>query len=405
MLLTAATVLAVSALAALVLQGLAAWSAHKHLGQRRPADLAAFPPVSLLKPVKGMEDGLEENLRSFFEQDYPAAFELVFASTDPDDIAMLVARRVAHQYPKVPSRFVRADASFGMNPKVANLKGALDAAAYDLVLQSDANVRVAPDYLRRIVTEFEAADAKLLSSVVVGAGERSLGATLENLQLTAFIAPGMCTALHIVGETCVVGKSMLFRRTVLESVGGLERVRDILCEDFILGRAFKEAGLKVVLSPTPVININEDIPVERFLSRHSRWLKMRAVIHVPSFVLDLFANPVALLFFAWLLSGFDARFGFVILLAATLKTALDSHYVRLFRGTPMLIEHLIASPLKDVLMGIVWIYAAFSRSVCWRGQTLRFGRESRLYAGEERPLPRLVRKWLARGRLAASRAA
>src|SRR5687767_1397764 len=116
---------------------------------------ADFPAVSMLKPIKGTEEALEENLRTFFEQDYPAAFEIVFASTELDDPGMTLARRLAREYPEVATRFVRSDPDFGLNPKVANLAGALARSRHEIVLQSDANVRVRRDYLRRVVSELE----------------------------------------------------------------------------------------------------------------------------------------------------------------------------------------------------------------------------------------------------------
>ncbi|MCA9602516.1 MAG: glycosyltransferase, partial [Myxococcales bacterium] len=226
--------------------------------------------------------------------------------------------------------------------------------------------------------------------VVIGSGERSLGAAFENLQLTAFIAPGMCAALYGAKLPCVVGKSMLFRRSELEAVGGLESVRDILCEDFILGRAYREHGYKVVLSPVTVTNVNEEISVERFLARHSRWLKLRAVIHWVGFVADLLSNPVALTFFAWVASGFQTGFGTLLLATAAFKTVLDSYYVHLFRGTPVRASLLVFAPIKDILMGLVWCYAVFSRSVRWRGRKLRFGKDSVLYADSRNVVVRML---------------
>ena len=246
------------------------WATARHVRRRTHAHPApaAFPPVSLVKPLKGVEEQLEQNLRACFEQDYPAPIELVFSSCEAHDPALEVARRVAASYPHVPSRFVRSDPSFGLNPKVANLEGARAAARYDLVLHSDANVRMPRDYLRRVVSELLAEDAGLLSSMVVGVGERSVGAAMENLQLSALIAPATCAALHVAGVTCVIGKSMLFRRSQLAAVGGFESVRDILCEDFIIGRAYERVGLRVVLSATAVQNVNERSSVRSFLGRH-----------------------------------------------------------------------------------------------------------------------------------------
>ena len=375
-----ATILLVCAAGALAFFYLGVWSTVRHTSLPIPtlADEAAYPPISLLKPIKGTEEALEQNLRSFFEQDYPAPFELVFASCEDGDPGIALARRVARDYPNVPVTFVRSDVSFGLNPKVANLKGAMDAAQYDLVLQSDANVRARPTYVRDIVGELVSHDASLLSSMVVGVGEKTVTAAMENLQLGAMIAPATCTALHVAGVTCVIGKSMLLRRSELEALGGLELVRDILCEDFILGETYRAAGKRLVLSSHTVENVNEVLSLEAFLARHSRWLKMRVVIHLGSFVADIFANPVFLSAAAVLASDFDRRALAGFGLAVVLKGVGDAFLVRVCRGTAMPVRFLLIAPFKDLLMGFVWFYSAFSRSVTWRGKKLRFGKGSQL---------------------------
>lgn len=368
---------------------------HARLRPRRVPD-AQLPPVTLVKPLKGVEEDLEGNLRTFYRQDYPAALEIVFATTEADDPALAVARRVARDYPQVPTRFVLSDPGFGLNPKVANLEGALRAAEHDLVLQSDGNCRVRPDYLRLVVGELLGAEASLLTSMVVGVGERSLGAAMENLQLSAFISPAMCTALHVARINCVVGKSMLFRRSELAEAGGLEVVRDILAEDFILGQRYQRMGKKVLLSATTVENVNRDIPITRFMARHSRWLKMRAVIHIPGFVADLLANPTPLVAATWVVSGFDPRIGIALAVVLPLKMAADAFFMRLARGRSMRLWHLALGPIKDSLMALVWIYSIFSRSVEWRGRKLRFGSQSRLRPDDGALPVRLLRRVFAR---------
>ncbi len=363
---------------------------------RQPFSLPdeAYPPVSLLKPLKGIEEGLEENLRTFFEQDYPAATEIVCAPPAPGARGRAAAGRLAADHPEIPTRFVFSDPSFGLNPKVANLAGALRAARHELVLQSDANVRVRPDYLRRVVAELVTEDARLLSSMVAGVGERSIGALMDNLQLSAFTAPGTCFALHF-GIVCVIGKSMLFYREDLEQVGGLEVVRDILAEDYVLGRLFQKAGKRVLLSTTTAENVNIDSPVEHFVSRHARWLKMRAVVHVPGFVADLFANPTGFALLAFLTSGLDWRFGLVLAGITVIKSIADGFLVRRTRGVPLSTKHHLLTPLRDVLMLAIWPYAAVSRSVEWRGVPLRLGWGSRLRPDDGPLALRLVRRVLA----------
>lgn len=358
------------------------WSTRRHIAAARRSKTlpdASYPAVSLLKPIKGLEEELEANLRSFFEQDYPGTIEIVFSAEDPvADPGIAVARRVAADYPHVAARVVASDPDFGLNPKVSNLEGARAAARYDLVFQSDANVRARPDYLRRVVGELMADDASLLSSLVIGVGERSIGAALENLHLTSLIAPSVCTALHVGGVRCVIGKSMLFRRSELASLGGLEVVRDILCEDFIIGQLYHRANKTVLVSTTTIENVNIDTSVDRFFARHSRWLKMRAVIHFGSFIADLFANPVAWAAAAVIASRFSPIALAVLAASLVFKMSIEAWYMRSLRSEQMSLGHIFLSPFKDLAMPFVWVYCLFSRSVEWRGRKLRFGQQSRL---------------------------
>jgi ceramide glucosyltransferase len=360
--------------------GLGIWSTIRHTARRRSGNVEGrvLPPLSVLKPIKGTEQSLEANLRSFFEQSYPGELEFVFASEELDDPGMAVARRVAADYPHVSTRFAQSDPDFGLNPKVANLAGAMGRAKHDLILQSDANVRVSPGYLSRIVAELEDEKASLLTSIVVGSGERSIGATFENLQLTAMIAPSVCLALHVGGVSCVIGKSMLLRQSELARVGGLEEVKDILAEDFILGQYYQEAGLKVVLSTNTLENVNQDNTVEQFFARHSRWMKMRVVIHLGAFVADLFANVVFWTFAAMIASGCELWTVGIFALTCAFQTTVDAFYVKRIRGEAMALRWLMLVPFKSLLMVVIWVYACFSRSVVWRGRKLRFGKESRL---------------------------
>ncbi|MDQ3035422.1 MAG: glycosyltransferase [Myxococcota bacterium] len=353
-----------------------------------------LPPITILKPLRGDEESLEANLETFFAQDYPAPLQIVFATAHPGDDALPVARRVASRHPDVDVVFVLSDPDFGLNPKVANLAGALRVAKHELVLQSDANVRARPDYLRRIASEMVAENGALLSSMVVGVAERSAGAAMENLQLSAMIAPATCFALHYFGVTCVIGKSMLFRKSELEAIGGLERVKDVLAEDYLLGRIFEQAGKKVLLSRTVAENVNSDVSIDRFMARHARWLKMRAVIHPPAFAADVLANPVGLAVLATVLTGFDVRAIATLLALVIVKATTDAILVQRTRGEAMRWQHLVYAPLKDVLLLSIWPYAAISRSIEWRGTRLRLGWQTALRA-DEGPLPvRVARRVL-----------
>ena len=353
-----------------------------------PVVPAELPALTVCKPLKGLEEELEQNLETFFTQAYPGPYEVVLGSLEPDDPALEVARRVARRHPEIASRIVAGGPALGHNPKVANLANLLRHAKTELVLFSDANVRVGPRYVATVVAELEADGAALLTSLVAGIGEKSAGAAMDNLHLTCFVSPAMCFALQAARITCVVGKTMLLRRSDLEELGGLALVKDVLAEDFVLGEAYQKAGKRVLLSTTPVHNVNVDTSVDRFMSRHARWLRMRAVISMLGMVADLAANPVAMGLAAFVISGFDLRIFLALAGVVIAKPFFEAVALRRLRGERMAARHLALSPLKDLLVAAVWPYALLSRSVEWRGVRMHIGRGSRVTpVGEPTPAP------------------
>jgi ceramide glucosyltransferase len=362
---------------ALLVYVIGMWATFRHTAHtvNEETDFA-FPPITLIKPIKGEEEELEENLVSFFDQQYPAPLQMAFSSTDRDDPGIVIARRVASRYPHLEIDFVLSDPTYGLNPKVSNMHGALSAARYDIVLQSDANVRFRPGFLRKIVEEFLTKNASLLGSLVVGVGERSIGAALENLQLTGYIGPSMCAVQQVADMTCVVGKTMIFRRSELDALGGLSLVKDVLLEDFVLGETYRRASKKVVLSNNVVENINVNTTLSQFLSRHSRWLKMTAVVSKAGMAAQLFSNPLLFALLAWLTSGLDVRLLLFVLGVALFKVQTDALLVKRMRGFAMGSFNRWLSPIRDILIGLTWIYALFSRTITWRGIEMRIGRGS-----------------------------
>src|SRR5215467_9727265 len=202
------------------------------LSPRRRKKDGPAPAITILKPVKGAEDGLYENLASLARQDYPQ-FEMLIGAEDPFDPALAVARRVQRDHPAVRIRIRAGSRRLGLNPKVNLLEALVRSARHEHLLISDSNVRAAPGYLR------ETAAASI--------------------------------ARVVAGRACVIGKSMLFRRRDLEDLGGFAAVRNVLAEDYLIGRSFELAGWKVALSPCLLTAVHRGWTVRRFANRHVRW--------------------------------------------------------------------------------------------------------------------------------------
>ncbi|MBK6514371.1 MAG: glycosyltransferase [Polyangiaceae bacterium] len=361
-----------SALAALALALSTSWTvlgalsvAHAVRSGRSPR--ASAPPVTVLKPLAGADPSLEQNLRTFFEQDH-AELELVFGVERADDPAAIVARRLMAAYPHVASKLVETSASQGLNPKVRNLRGMIEHARHDLVLISDSNVRAPAHYLRELAT-IKASDPEigLVTNLFAGDGAGSVGARLESVQLTGFVAAGAALPTAI-GDAAVIGKSMLMSRVDLDKVGGLDSVANVLAEDYVLGKKLERAGKRVVVAPTVLSNVIGPISIRTVFDRHLRWSMMRARLRPGVFALEpltipLFVLPLALVVlgawaFAWLAAMWLVRdvAGWLIL-----------------RGRRGLAAPALLGGARDVLALAVWVATPFKRHVAWRGHRVRVG--------------------------------
>ncbi len=348
------------------------------------------PPVTIYKPLKGVDEGLEENLRSFFRLDYPT-YQLLFCVAGADDPAIETVERLLREFPDHDARLIVGCPAFGLNPKVESLAAMDRYRKHGVILISDSNVRVRPSYLRESACYLAEPGVGLVSNLFAGVGEVQTGAILENLQLNGFIAGGVALA-SVLRVTCVVGKSMLIPVHALEAIGGFASVRNLLAEDQVIGARIRKAGYSLRLSHHVIENINQTRGFTWFLNRHSRWYKIRRQMALAAFLVEPTAN-LATIGLVWALSGESGiAWGGLVLLVG-LGMARDAFQTRWLRGTFPKLRHLLLSPVKDLLLLPVWFDALVNKRIQWRGHRFLVGRYTRLrLARTPRDVRRRVRR-------------
>jgi len=351
------------------------------MAQRSPPKKAGRRPlVSILKPLAGLDDELAENLASFAALDYPA-FEILFGVASLEDPACAVARTFLRQYPQIKARLIVTNRDEAKNPKVAQLLALERAARGEIVVVSDSNVRVLPNYLEPLVAELCQPGVALVSSLVAGSGEQTFGAALENLQLGALVAPGIVASAHMTGRVITVGKSMAMWREPLHRVGGFARVANLLGEDHMLGRVFDKAGYGVRLSLAPVANRNVTCSFRRTVERHTRWAKLRRAIVPFGFAVEPTLSPVLVSTVSYVIA--PCRATCAAFAAALLLQTIGAYVTtRVLRGRSPSWHWVPLELLRAYLCFFCWLRACASKRVSWRGHDFELARDSAIVPAE-----------------------
>jgi ceramide glucosyltransferase len=333
-------------------------------------------PVSILKPLKGLDDNLFDNLESFCTLDYPE-YEIIFSLQDHNDPACKVARKIKEKYPDKNITLVVEQCNAGLNPKVNNLITAYQAAKYELILISDSNVMVNRDYLRKILKHFGDPDVGLVTNLIRGVDGRTLASVFENLHLNTFIMGSICFLDRFLKMPCVVGKSMLMRKEDLLAIGGFRSVKDVLAEDYIMGKKMHKRGKKVIVSNYFINNVNQYWGLKKFLNRHTRWGKLRWKIGGLKYFSELLSNSVFMSCFPLFLYEPSRLTGLFAILVSCIKVAGDFYIGRKIKAEMNPFLYLL-SPVKDLIIGIIWFIPIISNTVVWRGNRYIIGKDSEL---------------------------
>jgi ceramide glucosyltransferase len=341
------------------------------LAQRRgampPGTFA--PPVSLLKPLHGLEPDLESHLQSFFEQDYPE-FEIIFCARTDQDAGLEIARRVAARYPKIRSRFLCSGNAPYANAKVWSLERMQIAASHRFFVVSDSDVSVTPGYLRAVMSPFAEERVGLVTCLYRGVGG-SFWSRLEAVGMSIEMSAGVLVAEMLEGMKFALGPTMVVRRDCLEEAGGFRALGPYHADDFVLGNMIAAGGRRVVLSTH---TIDHHVLNSSFLPsvlHQIRWMKStrfsRPKGHLGTAL--TFSMPYGLLA-AGIAIGLHRPLlgGFLLLWSWASRVALGAIVGRLVVEEPRVWRSALLYPLRDLLGSCYWVASYVSNQVQWRGE-------------------------------------
>lgn len=349
--------------AALVYCLLAAIAAIRYRSVRPPA-LAAFPPISVLKPLSGVDDGLEQNLRTVFTQDYPN-FEILFAVRQPTDPAVPIVERLCREFPQISAQLLFTGEPPYPNAKVFSLDRMLARARHDLIVMSDSDIRVTPHMLRTFAAEFQDPALGLATCPYRAVPGRSFWSLLEAIGLNTEFMGGVLTARMLEGMRFALGPTIAARRQTLDAIGGFDVLKDYLAEDFVMGKLAAEKGFGVILSSYVIEHRIGAQKMKANLIHRLRWNRSSRRSRPAGYIGQFFTHPLPIALAAW-----AARpEWWPVLVAAIVCRALSAWAVASYAlADPLVPSRWRLLPLQDFLSFACWVGGFFGNTIHWRGR-------------------------------------
>jgi len=332
------------------------------------------PPVSILKPLKGQDPDMYESFRSHCLQDHPQ-YEIIFGVSDANDPAVREVERLRSEFPNSSIQLIVCDEQLGTNIKVSNLVQMVRATRYDHFVVSDSDIRVRPDYLRKVVAPLVDKKVGMVTCLYRGVPAGTLGSKLESLGISTDFSAGVLVARLVEGTLkFALGSTMAFRRRDLQAIGGFESFVDYLADDYELGRRIAGLGREVCISEVVVETFLPPYTMQQYFAHQLRWARGVRDARPGGYVGLLFTFGWQWAALAVLASrGADWAWGlaaaaiFLRMVSAWVVAAGALHDRQVTRFLPLI-------PLRDVAGVLIWLASFAGNTVVWRGERFQLKR-------------------------------
>jgi len=347
------------------------------------------PPVSLLKPVRGVDFGSFENFSSFCHQDYPD-YEILFAVNEESDPAVPLIRRLEAEFPARRIRLLVGAEQVGANRKVSKLIRLMNEAQHPILVLTDGDVRVGPHYLREVVAPFADASVGAVTSFYRGIAEPSIGAEMEGVGASSDFFAGVLVAQWKEGMTFALGASIVTTKEWVEKIGGFVAIADQHSDDYELGHRIAKAGGEVLLSREAVWTMYPAEGLRGFWEHQLRWARTVRLCRPWSYMGLIFTHGLP-----WcLLAAFAATSaGWMRVAVAYLAAYLVLRLAMAWMvgvwgvGDGLLRRRLWLVPVRDAIYFFVWLASFASKKITWGGEEYTMEKGQMVRTSETKTAP------------------
>ena len=363
---------------------LAAYSAIAFLSQSTPINPEFHPPISILKPLCGLDNHTYENLASFCRQDYPN-YQIIFGVQDPNDPVVAVVQQIMQDFSAIEMQLVISDQAIGTNLKISNLANAAIEADHAILLISDSDIRVGSDYLIKVVQPLCNPSVGVVTCMY-RSQVQGWTAAFEALGISTELAPTTLVSRTLSGMNFGIGATIAIRRSVLNAIGGFQAVANYLHDDFHLGRMPFDAGYQVVLSHYVVNHGLDTNSFSDLIQHQTRWNRGIRVCQPWGYAGQIFTfgTVTSLLF---LLTTQASQLGWIVLSVTWLFRLTMAWIVGVnVLNDPTVKKLFWLVPLSDLMRFALWCYGFVGDRIEWRGRHLKLTKEGKLIALSSKPM-------------------
>jgi ceramide glucosyltransferase len=335
--------------------------------------------VTLLKPLHGAEPRLVENLATFLEQRHVGPVQMLCGVMRSDDAAIPAFDVLRAAHPDADIMLVRDPTSHGASGKISNLTNMDRHASHDIVILSDSDIAVAPDYLGRVLAALDERGVGAVSCLYCGRGDAGFWSDVAAAGVNWQFMPVVVFSLSFGLARPCMGSTIAMRRETLDAIGGFARFADVLADDHAIGAAVESLGLKVAVPPMFVTHGSDETSLTALWRREIRWgVTVRGLVPSVVYAASMIRFPLPLALLAVPFAPLPALSIATCALAARLVVATTTDRIAAARPAPYWLL-----PFRDCLSFAVFVASFFTRSVDWRGVRLTMGRDDRVMAAME----------------------